>query len=191
MFFIEILCYDWGCFLKLVKGFSWYQATILSLVLGLVSFFVFLFLEIIFGDTLKSTLDVDYQAEMYLNINIILYLGLIFVYLSSSIVNIVTLRKYAFEPKFISNLFALVFTCIILFFSSWISIVIVYADLYNELTIIGQINLAPNFYCLFSIYILPNPVYFWLLGFIIYHLTLIIFIKLFFIKKPKISKKRD
>jgi len=175
----------------LVKGFSWYQATILSLVFGLVSFFIFLFLEIIFGDTLKSTLDVDYQAEMYLNINIILYLGLIFVFISSSIVNIFTLRKYAFEPKLISNLFVLIFTCIILFFISWISIVIVYDDLYQELDTIGQINLAPNFYCLFSIYILPNPVYFWILGFIIYHLTLIIFIKLFFIKKPNIRKKSD
>ena len=175
----------------MVKGFSWYQATILSLVFGLVSFFVFLFSEIIFGDALQSTLDVDYQAEKYLNINIILYLGLFFVYLASSIVNIFTLRKYAFEPKLISNLFVFAFTCIILFFISWISIVIVYDDLYQELDTIGQINLAPNFYCLFSIYILPNPVYFWILGFIIYHLTLIIFIKLFFIKKPNIKKKSD
>ena len=173
------------------KGFSWYQATILSLVFGLVSFFVFLFLEIIFGDTLKDILDADYQAEMYFNINVILYLGLFFVYLSSSIVNIITLRKYVFEPKLISNLFGLIFTCVILFFISWISIVIVFADLYQKLTIIGQINLAPNFYCLFSIYILPNPVYFWILGFVIYHLFLIFFIKLFFIKKPNISKKSD
>ena len=184
-----MLCLE--VFLKLVKKFSWYQATILSLVFGLVSFFVFLFLEIIFGDTLKSILDVEYQAETYLNINMILYLGLFFVFLSSSIVNIFTLRKYAFEPKFISNLFTLVFTGIILFFISWISIVIDFADLYQELSIIGQINLAPNFYCLFSIYILPNPVYFWILGFVIYHLILIIFIKLFFIKKPNINKKGD
>ena len=143
----------------MVKGFSGYQATILSLVFGLVSFFVFLFLEIIFGDALKSTLDADYQAEMYLNINIILYLGLFFVFLSSSIVNILTLRKYAFEPKFISNLFAFIFTCIILFFISWISIVIVYDDLYHELDTIGQINLAPNFYCLFYIYKISNCIF--------------------------------
>lgn len=178
-------------FLRLVKKISWYQATVLSLLFGLVSFFVFLFLEIIFGDILKDALDAEYQAEMYLNINIILYLGLFFVWLSSSIVNILTLRKYAFEPKFVSNLFVLTFTCIILFFVSWISIVIVYDDLYQELDIAGQIRLAPNFYCLFSIYILPNPVYFWILGFIIYHLILIIFIKFFFIKKPNIRKKRD
>ncbi len=184
-----MLCLE--VFLKVVREFSWYQATILSVVMGLVSFFVFLFLEIIFGDTLKSILDVEYQAEMYLNINIILYLGLFFVFLSSSIVNIFTLRKYAFEPKLISNLFVLLFTGIILFFISWISIVVVYADLYQELTIIGQINLAPNFYSLFSIYILPNPVYFWILGFVIYHIILIIFIKLFFIKKPNIIKKSD
>ena len=173
----------------MVKEISWYQATILSLVFGLVSFFVFLFLEVIIGDTLKDVLDVRYQAEMYLNINIILYLGLLFVFISSFIVNVITLRKYAFEPKFVSNLFVLIFTSIILFFISWISIVIVYADLYNELTTIEQIKSAPNFYCFFSIYILPNPVYFWILGFAIYHLILIIFIKLFFIKKPK--KKSD
>ena len=184
-----MLCLE--VFLKLVKEFSWYQATILSLLFGVVSFFVFLFLEIIFGDTLKSTLDAGYQAEMYLNINIILYLGLSFVFLSSSIVNIFTLKKYAFEPKLISNFIVLIFTCIILFFISWISIVIVYADLYQGLTIIRQIELSPNFICLFSIYILPNPIYFWILGFVIYHLILIIFIKLFFIKKPNTSKKSD
>lgn len=177
--------------LKLDKELSWYQSAILSVVFGLVSFFVFLFSEIIFGDTLKSTLDADYQAGMYVNINIIIFLGLFFLYLSSSIVNIFTLRKYVFEPKLISNLFALIFTCIILFFISWISIVLVYIDLYNELSIIEQLKVAPNFYCLFSIYILPNPVYFWILGFIIYHLILIIFIKLFFIKKPITPKKSD
>ncbi|KKK44097.1 hypothetical protein LCGC14_0931840 [marine sediment metagenome] len=177
--------------IKKVKEFSWYQATILSLVFGLVSFFIFLFLEIIFGDILKDILDAEYQAEMYFNINIILYLGLFFIFISSFIVNVFALRKYAFEPKFISNLFVLVFTGITLFFISWISIVIVYDELYNKLTIIGQIQLAPNFYSLFSIYILPNPVYFWILGFVIYHLFLIIFIKLFFIEKPNISKKSD
>ena len=172
-------------FLKLVKGFSWNQATFLSFVFGLGSFFVFYFLEIIFGDTLKNVLDAEYQAEMYLNINIILYLGLFFIFLSSSIVNIFTLRKYVFEPKFVSNLFSLIYTYIILFFISWISILIVYSDFYGALTLTDQVNLIINCYCFISIYILPNPFYFWGLGFIIYHSVLIIFIKKWFFKRSK------
>jgi len=168
---------------KVIKELSWYQATIFSLISGLTSFFVFLFMEIIFGDTLKSILDVGYQSERYFNLNLILFIGLFFVFFASFIINYFTLRKYETQPKLISNIFILGFTCVILFFVSWLSIVSVYSDIYQQLTIGEQIKLSPYFWCIFSIYILPNPVYFWILGMLLYHFILIIFIKFFFVKK--------
>jgi len=173
----------------LVKDLSWSQATILSLLSGLVSFFIFLFSEVIFGDMLKDVLDATYQAEMYFNINVILYLGLGFVFLSCLLVNLLTLRKYTLGSRTISNAFVLMYTVVILFFISWGSIVVEYSSLYQNLTVINQINLAPHFYGLFSIYILPNPVYFWIFGFIIYHFILIFFIKLCFVRKKSFKKR--
>lgn len=169
---------------------TWPQAILFSFFTGLVSFFVFLFLEVIFGDILKDTLDAEYQAEMYFNINLILYLGLGFVFFVSWFINFITLRKsYISETIIVSNIIVLIFVGVILFFISWISILVEYSDLYQQLMIYEQIKLTPHFYSLFSIYILPNPVFFWILGFVIYHSLLIIFIKIFFVKKKFIRKR--
>lgn len=139
----------------------------------------------IWGDVLKEVLVKGYEGDQYFNINVILLIGLFFIVLSSLLVNILIFPNYTLKSKSFSNLYTLLITTIILFFVSWILIVLFYSDLYQELDLLGQIKLSVYFYAIVAIYLLPNPVIFWIIALIIYHVILVFFIKFFFIEYPK------
>lgn len=174
----------------MLNNLSWFQAIILSIIAFTTSFFIFLFLQVIWGDILKDTLSKNYQSGLYFNINVILIIGLIFVFLVSILINSFILRDYTLKSKFIANSFSLVLTFIILFGLSWLLIVIFYPDLYDDLNVGEKVKLSTYFFAIFSVYILPTPVLFWMIGLMIYHAILIIFIKVFFIKKSRRRLKK-
>lgn len=180
---------SWRCIL-IPKEVSWGYATMISIVSGLISFFIFFFVEIIRGDILKDTLNAEYQAEQYFNLNIIIWTGLLAIFGISFLTNVFVFRKYAFEPKVVSSVLAGVLTSLILFLISWVSIVSVYSEEYSQLDIWTQLRLSVQFYSLFSIYILPYPTLFWFLALLIYHIILTIFVGLFFYEKRKKSNKK-
>ena len=162
---------------------SWLQAIILSIISLTEGFFLFLFLQVIWGDVLKDMLTENYQSGIYFNINLIIIIGVIFVFVISILTNLFIFRDYTLQSKLISNIFALIITFIGLFFLSWICIVLFYPELYSDLSIMEKLRLSSYFFAIFAIYLLPSPVLFWQLGLLIYHLTLIIFIRFFFKKK--------
>ena len=162
---------------------SWLQAVILSMISLTAGFFLFLFLQVIWGDILKETLTENYQSGIYFNINLIIIIGVIFVFVISILTNLFIFRDYTIQSKLISNVFALIITFIVLFFLSWICIVLFYPELYSDLSIMEKLRLSSYFFTIFAIYLLPSPVLFWQIGLLIYHLTLVIFIRFFFKKK--------
>jgi len=162
---------------------SWLQAIILSVISLTAGFFLFLFLQVIWGDVLKETLTENYQNEIYFNINLIIIIGVIFVFMISFLTNLFIFRDYTIQSKLISNIFALTITFIVLFFLSWIFIVLFYPELYGDLLIMEKLSLSSYFFAIFAIYLLPSPVLFWQIALLIYHLTLIVFIRYFFKKK--------
>jgi hypothetical protein len=151
----------------------------------MIGYFIFLFIEVPLGDTLKDALDKDYQLERYLNINIIIFSGLIAIFGISIFINIVFLGNYKLWPKIFSNAVVLGLTLIVLFAISGISIITVYSSEYSQLDLATQIRASLNFYSFYSIYILSNPTWFWLIALLIYHSILIVFIKYFYVKKEK------
>lgn len=164
---------------------SWSYAIFISLFSALVGYFVFLFIEVPLGDTLKDVLDVEYQLGRYFNINLIIFLGLFAIFGISFGLNLLFLKEYKLGPKIISNLLVLFSTCIVLFGLSGISIITTYSSEYSQLDVGAQIGASLNYYCFYSIYILPNPAWFWLIALLVYHNILIVFIKFLYIKKIK------
>ena len=149
----------------------------------MVGYFIFLFIEVPLGDTLKDTLDAQYQLEQYFNINLIVFLGLFAILGISIFLNIIFLRQYALWPKILSNLSVLILTLVFLFAISGISIITTYSNEYSQLDLATQISASLNYYIFYSIYILPNPTWFWVIALIVFHSILIIFIKFFYVKK--------
>jgi len=180
---------DGRCVLMAQVVISWSYATIISLFSALVGYFVFLFIEIPMGDTLKDTLDAAYQLGQYFNINLIIFLGLIIIFAISFVLNILFLREYQLGPKLLSNFLVLILTCILLFVISGISVITKYSDTYSQLDLLAQIKASENYYSFFSIYILPNPTWFWFIALIMYNFILIIFIKFLYIKKKNVRRK--
>lgn len=163
---------------------GWVEAILLSAISSVVSFIVFLLLEVFWGDTLKDTLDASYQSGAYVNINLIIWIGLMFVFGTSFIVNLILYRDFTIKSKLYANLFSIIITGIILFFVSWILIIVNFSEGYTKLTLTEEIRLVPYHFALVSIYILPNPVWFWLIALILYHVILIFFIRFYFKPKP-------
>lgn len=170
---------------------SWSYATFVSIFMAMIGYFIFLFIEVLWGDTLKDTLDKDYQLEMYFNINIIIFSGLGLIFGISIFINVVFLGNYKLGPKLVSNLAAASLTLVLLFALSGISIITTYSSEYSQLDLVGQLRAGTNFYSFYSIYILANPTWFWLIALIIYHGILIVFIKYLYAKKVKDVSKDD
>ncbi|MHA1327374.1 MAG: hypothetical protein ACTSRH_08635 [Promethearchaeota archaeon] len=162
---------------------TWSYSIVVVLFSCVTSYFVFLLVEVIWGDFLKDFLVTNYQLDHYFNINLILFIGLILIFLISLLINLLSLPRFTLTSRLIANIFSFAYTLLFLFFISWISIIIVYDKQYSQLDLITQINLSAYFFCIFAIYILPEPIWFWNIALFIYHAILIILIKLFLIRK--------
>jgi hypothetical protein len=162
---------------------SWGKAILYSFIPGVVSFIFFLLLEIIWGDILNQMLHEQYQIAQYANVTLIIWVGLIFVVAASITVNITLYKEYRFGPRIMVNLFATLGMLSILFFISWLTILVQYKQMYLQMNLEEELYFLPLVYSFFAIYTLPNPVWFWVLAFIIYHILLAILIKLLFIRK--------
>ena len=171
-----------------MKKISWFQATIFSVISFIPSFFLFFLLEIIWGDIFKETLSYENYKGRYFNLNLILITGLMFVFAISLLTNIFLFREHSYQSKLMSNVLTLILTVIILFFMSWLLVVVILSEFYNSLTILEKINCSTYFFVLIAIYLLPSPIWFWIISLITYHVILIFFIKYFFKSKKSIKK---
>lgn len=143
------------------------------------------------ADNLKDILKEGAEARLYVNVNLALLAGLMLIFGISVATNMIVFkRKYYVKGLLYGNLLALGFTMLILLFISWISIAIVYQTSYSQLSIIDELRLVPYFYIYFAIYILQNPVMFWYIAFIIYHISLIFLIKYLSRAKPQKRNKK-
>lgn len=170
------------------KRIDWKQAILISGVSAIVSLILFILTEIIWGDILKEILISGYKQHFYSNINYTLVLGLLIVFGVSLLTNIFIYHNFTLTSRVIANLLALAITIILLFFISWVSVIALFADQYQNISFWEKIRMFFIFFAYFGTYVLPNPVWFWIFGLIIYHIALIVFIKLFFTKKLKLRK---
>lgn len=170
------------------RKIEWKLAILISGISGMVSLILFILTEIIWGDVLKDLLISGYEANFYSIINLILTLGLLIVFGVSFLTNIIIYRKFTKASKIIANSLTLVITLIVLFFIAWISVILLFAEQYQNISIWQKFSMMFIFFAYFGTYVLPNPVWFWIVGLIIYHIILIIFIRLFFTKKQRIRR---
>lgn len=171
------------------KETTWVKAITLSLISSILALVIFLLYQVIMADALLSIITSEYEAGLYLNSNLVLFTGLMLILISSLLINLVFMRKYTLMTRILANVFVSIITLLILLAYSWISITLVYSEQYQTLTLLEQVRLIPYFYIILSAYILPSPVLFWILGLIVYHMILIIFIKYFYVEKKLVSKK--
>lgn len=168
------------------RKIEWKLAVLISGVSAIVSLILFILTEVIWGDVLKDILSTGYETNHYSTINFILILGLLIIFGVSFLTNIIIYRKFTKASKIIANCLTFVITLIVLFFIAWISVVLLFADQYQSISIWQKIGMMFIFFAYFGIYVLSSPVWFWILGLIIYHIILIILIRLFFVKKHKL-----
>ena len=171
------------------KETSWTKAIMIGLISSILALIVFLLYQVFMADILLAVMISEYEAGVYLNSNIILFVGLLLILTLSLMINLFFIRNYTLTTRIIGNLLVFGLTLLILFAYSWISIILVYNEQYQSLTFPEQIRLIPYFFIIVSIYILPSPIIFWIIGLVIYHLFLIIFIKFFYMEKKPVRKK--
>lgn len=172
------------------RKIEWKLAILISGVSAIISLVLFILTEIIWGDILKDFLVSGYETNFYSIINLVLILGLLIIFGVSFLTNIIIYRKFTNTSKIIANALTLVITLIFMFFIAWISIIILFAEQYQSISILQKFSMMFIFFAYFGIYVLSSPIWFWILGLIIYHSILIIFIRLFFVKKQRIKHNK-
>lgn len=171
------------------KETSWIKAIMIGLISSILSLIVFLLYQVFMADILLAVITAEYEAGVYFNSNIILFVGLFLILTLSMVINLFFIRNYSLNTRIIGNLLVFALTLIILFVFAWISIILVYNEQYQALTLEEQFRLIPYFFVIVSIYILPSPIIFWIVGLVIYHILLILFIKFFYMEKKPVYKK--
>lgn len=166
---------------------SWTYAILLGLISSIVSYIVFLLLEVFLADILKENLRTDINNNIYSNVSIILITGILFIFISNFIVNLLY-TQFVFEPKLIANLISFGLSFLLIYLISWISILIKYPT-FSSKNILEQFLNSDTFFPIFSIYILQAPILFWVLTNIIYNLILIVNMRFFYIDKKKVRKE--
>lgn len=168
---------------------TWKKSILISGVGLIISFILFLLVQIIWGDVLKDLFEGGNKLTSYTTINIIVYAGIFSILGISLLVSLIMFQELDFYTKLVANLLTIVITVIILFIISGIGMIVLFS---NQSTI--QILFYILFwFALFSAYMLPNPVVFWYLAIIIYFSVLVFMNKLFVIQKfnlKKLKKKR-
>lgn len=169
----------------------WKGAILISIISFMIAFPGFLLYEVIWGDILKDMLDPGAKEHPYSLINLILHIGLFAVFGISLLVNLFIYREFTFKSKVVANFLTLVITIVLLFL---ISFSFMFA-LFPSLKTVQILGIWPLYFTYFSVYVLPSPIYFWILAIIIYHILLIIFNRMFltrniyYFKKSKPKKK--
>lgn len=170
------------------RKIEWKAAALISGMSAIFSLIVFILSEIVWGDVLKDSLRTGYQNYHYSTINFVLVLGLLIVFGVSFLTNILIYRNFTISSKLIANSLALVITIILLFFISWNSTILLFADQYQNISFLEKMSMIFIFFAYFGVYVLPNPVWFWIIGLIVYHVILIVFIRIFFTRKIRTKR---
>ena len=167
---------------------TWKEVFLMAIISFCITFFSFLIYEVIWGDILKDFLVDMTETHPYSIINLILFIGLFIALGINIIVNLFIFRGYTLASRLVANLLAIIVTIVILFFISFILIFFIFPTL----TYFQILGLFPIYFVYFSLYILPSPVWFWIITIIIYHLALLFLAKMFYIKKTvkSYSQKR-
>jgi hypothetical protein len=153
---------------KIEPKLGWKKVAGYCIILLIVSFALFYFTQIIFGDIIHSTLESNESTGNYTTINFILLLGLFFVFSVSIIANLFLLRDYTFLSKIFVNLIAFSITFVLLYIVAFISVLIAYGDEYLRLNFVDKVLNLPLFLSYFAIYILGSPVQLWLIALLSY-----------------------
>ena len=127
------------------------------------------------------------ESYTYLNISIIMLSGTLFMFISNFLIQLLYLN-YKLEPKLMANGLSYVVTFALMVSISWVAILMIYPE-FSNLDILSQFIRIGDLFALFSVYILPSPVLFWIITTILYNITLIFFIKLFYVKKTNLKKR--
>jgi hypothetical protein len=145
-------------------------------VSGIISFFIFFIFQVFWGDQIHEGLQNAYDLGVYVPSTLIIFTGIIFVFAFGTLIQLIAFESYLFEQKLISSLLSIVITLTTLFFISWLTL---------DLTYVEQKTNFEYFITIFSIYHLPSPVYIWFITLFIFHISLAVCIKLFYVKtKP-------
>jgi hypothetical protein len=171
---------------KVEAKVEWNKVVGYCVILLIVSFALFYFVQIIFGDILHSTLISNERTGNYTVINFVLLLGLFFVFSVSIIANLFLLKDYTLLSKIFTNLIAFISTFVFLYFLAFISVLSIYGNDYLELNFIDKMFNLPLFLAYFAIYVLDLPLQLWLIALLIYSIIVSICLRYIAQEKYKI-----
>ena len=155
---------------------TWIDAINIISLSAITSFFLFLLLEVVWGDAIGTGLSEAWELGVYVASTLIIFTGILFVIILGSLLQLIAFNNYLFEQKIITIIFTSITTLLTIFIISWLVLDLNYPE---------QKTNFEFFITIFAIYHLPSPIWVWFITLAVYHIILTINIKLFYVKIKK------
>lgn len=170
---------------------SWTQAISITAASLMLSFILFLLIEVLWADIMKDYIIPNVKTgEQYHIIFLILMFG-IFTNIGINCMLYIVLIKNDYDILFTILFVSLILTIITLFFISYIFVYQKYSYIFKDYSILEQFLLMPSFVIFFAVYILESPVLLWDITSIIFNIYMLLLMKQFVYVsyKPKMKVK--
>ena len=172
----------------MVDKLSWIKIISISIGAQIVSYIVFLMLQVVWADLLKDQLTAYSVDDVYFIPLLILLFGL-FVNILVNMIIYTIFIDYDNLIEFMISIFAFSLTFVTIIFISYFVIERTYPEVFVDFSLFEKVILFPQYIVFFSIYYLESPIFLWDINSIIFCIYMIGLMRLFIKEKPRSAKK--
>ncbi|KKN09385.1 hypothetical protein LCGC14_1047160 [marine sediment metagenome] len=174
------------------RRITWIKAIGIGLSGILISYIMFLMVEVLWADLIKNALTTAYEGSIYTTPILILMIGIGMSILISVVIFIILLRSKRLNISkltiFWIIIISFVLTFITLLFISFFSVEIQYPEIFAEYSAYDKVILFPQYIAYYAIYVLDSPVIMWDITAVIFGIYVIFLVK-YTVKEYKPKKK--
>jgi hypothetical protein len=160
------------------KRISLGRAITISMTGMIISYIVFLMIEVLWADLIQDYLNSLYSDDVYYIILLILLIGLFFSFIISFVIFSLLVKGEKMSELWIGFI-GFVLTLITLTAISMLTVEMYYKDEFKDFTVFEKLLLIPQYIVFFAIFVLPSPIFFWDVATVIFGIYMIPLIHLF------------
>lgn len=161
---------------------SWVKTISIGLSGILISYIVFLMVEVVWADLIRNILTTAYEGSIYTTSLLVLMVGIGISILISIAIFAILLKTKRLKVKKLTIFWIIVIVSILTFitilFISFFTIEMQYPEVFGEYTMASKLMLFPQYIAYYAIYALDSPVVMWDITAVIFGIYIIIVIKL-------------
>lgn len=171
---------------------SWVKSIGIGLSGILISYIIFLMIEVFWVDLIRDSLSTAYEGSLYTTPFLILMIGIGMSMIISILIFVILLSAKKLNVAKLTIFWIIIITFILTFITmiliSFITIEIQYPEIFSEYNILYKLILIFQYISYYAIYVLESPVLMWDITAVVFGIYIIILVKII-VKEYKPRKR--